>query len=180
VLGFAKTPIAPVALLVIAFIEAFVPFVPPDVLLIPMCLEQRRKSAVFAFIAVAGSIAGAMIGYFVIASFIASGTEWMFGAEIIEHIVSEFDKRGSTYVFIAALTPIPFFALTIAAGVAKLNFGMFLAACVVGRSLRYGLEAGIVWWIGQKAKVFIEKWFNLITTIVCIVAIAGWALLQLL
>lgn len=174
VLGFAAKPVAPFVLFVIAFIEAFVPFVPPDALLIPMCLERRKKSALFAAIAIGGSVAGAMVGYFVIASFIASGTQWAFGAETIEHIVSEFDKRGTSYVFIAALTPIPFFALTTAAGVAKLNFGMFLAACVIGRTLRYGIEAGIVWWIGEAAKVFIEKWFNLVTIVACLVIVLGW------
>jgi membrane protein YqaA with SNARE-associated domain len=174
VLGFAAKPVAPFVLFVIAFIEAFVPFVPPDALLIPMCLERRKKSALFAAIAIGGSVAGAMVGYFVIASFIASGTQWAFGAETTEHIVSEFDKRGTSYVFIAALTPIPFFALTTAAGVAKLNFGMFLAACVIGRTLRYGIEAGIVWWIGEAAKVFIEKWFNLVTIVACLVIVLGW------
>ncbi|HIN84748.1 MAG TPA: DedA family protein [Phycisphaerales bacterium] len=180
VLSFAAKSIAPFVLFGIAFVEAFMPFVPPDALLIPMCLEQRRKSGLFAMIAVVGSVAGAMVGYFVIASLIANGTEWVFGAEAIEHIVSEFDKRGISYVFIAALTPVPFFALTTAAGVAKLNFAMFLAACVIGRSLRYGIEAGIVWWIGERAKTFIEKWFNLITIVAGIVVIAGWAILQLL
>jgi len=174
VLGFSATPIAPIALLIIAFIEAFLPFVPPDALLIPMCLEKRKKSAIFAVIAMIGSVAGAMVGYFVIASFIASGTEWAFGAETIEHIVGEFEQRGTSYVFIAALTPVPFFALTTAAGVAKLHFGMFLAACVIGRSLRYGIEAGIVWWIGPAAKIIIEKWFNLVTIVACIVIVLGW------
>jgi len=174
VLGFSKTTVAPIALLVIAFIEAFMPFIPPDALLIPMCLEKRKKSGLFAVIAITGSIAGAMVGYFVIASVIASGAEWVFGEEMIEHFVSEFDKRGTSYVFIAALTPVPFFALTTAAGVAKLNFGMFLAACVIGRSLRYGIEAGIVWWIGPAAKIFIEKWFNVITILVCVLIVLGW------
>ena len=51
---------------------------------------------------------------------------------------------------------------------------MFLAACVIGRSLRYGIEAGIVCWIGPAAKVFIEKWFNAITIVACVVIVLGW------
>lgn len=180
VLGFAQSKVAPVVLLLIAFVEAFFPFVPPDALLIPMCLEKRNKSAIFAIIAIIGSIAGAMVGYFAIAGLIASGTEWAIGAEAIEHIVREFDQRGTSYVFIAALTPVPFFALTTAAGVAKLNFGMFLAACVIGRTLRYGIEAGVIWWIGQPAKVFIEKWFNLITIILCVMIVIGWYIATIL
>jgi hypothetical protein len=49
---------------------------------------------------------------------------------------------------------------------------------VIGRSLRYGIEAGIVWWIGDAAKTFLEKWFNLITIVVCVVVVIGWALMK--
>ena len=177
VLGFAATPIAPVVLFCIAFVEAFMPFVPPDALLIPMCLEKRKKSALFAAISVVGSVAGAMVGFFIIASLIAGGTEWIFGKEQIEAVVAEFAVRGQLWVFVAALTPIPFFALTAAAGIAELNFWVFLTACLVGRSLRYGIEAGIVCWIGERAKIFIEKWFNLITIFVCILAAFVWWLI---
>ena len=174
VLSFAASSMAPVVLFFIAIIEAFMPFVPPDVLLIPMCLEKRRKSALFATIAIIGSNIGALIGFFIIATLFSSGSEWIFGFETIEALKGEFEQRGSMYVFIAALTPIPFFALTTAAGAADLNFGVFIAACLVGRTLRYGLEAGIVCWIGQPAKQFIEKWFNSITIVACLFILIGW------
>ena len=177
VLGFAAKPIAPIVLFCIAFVEAFMPFVPPDALLIPMCLENRKKSAVFAVISIVGSVAGAMVGFFIIASLISGGAEWMFGEDQIKAVVAEFGVRGHLWVFVAALTPVPFFVLTTAAGVAELNFGLFLAACIVGRSLRYGIEAGIVWWIGEKAKIFIEKWFNLVTIVACILVALGWWLI---
>ncbi|MBC8202322.1 MAG: DedA family protein [Planctomycetes bacterium] len=173
-LGFAKTPVAPVALGLIAFVEAFMPFVPPDALLIPMCLEKRKKSAFFAGISVVGSVAGAMVGFFVIASLMSGGAAWIVSEEQIQPMVDEFEVRGQLWVFVAALTPVPFFLLTAAAGVAKLNFGLFLAACVVGRTIRYGLEATIVWWIGDQAKMFIEKWFNLVTIVACILVALGW------
>ena len=180
ILSFAASTIAPVILFIIAVIEAFMPFVPPDVLLIPMCVEKRAKSTIFALLAITGSVLGALVGYFVIASFIGSGAEWVLGADKIEIVVSEFEKRGSAYVFIAALTPVPFFALTTAAGIAKLNFGVFLAACIIGRSLRYGLEALITYKFGQRAKLFIDKWFNTITILVCVLGLAIWYLSTLL
>ena len=180
ILSFAATTIAPVILFAIAVIEAFMPFVPPDVLLIPMCIEKRAKSAIFALLAITGSVLGALIGYFVIASFVGSGAEWVLGADKIEMVVSEFEKRGSAYVFIAALTPVPFFALTTAAGIAKLNFGVFLAACIIGRSLRYGLEALITYKFGQQARLLIDKWFNTITILVCVLGLAVWYLSTLL
>ncbi|MDP7009400.1 MAG: hypothetical protein QGI78_07505 [Phycisphaerales bacterium] len=178
VLSFAATKIAPLVLFAIAFIEAFMPFVPPDALLIPMCLEKRKKSALFAILTVIGSVVGALIGYFVIAALISGGAEWILGKDTIQSIVTEFGVRGHLWVFIAALTPVPFFALTTASGVAELHFGLFLTACIVGRSMRYGIEAGIVWWIGEKAKLFIEKWFNTITIVACVLVVLGWWLLR--
>ena len=180
VLGFASKPVAPIVLFCIAFVEAFVPFVPPDALLIPMCLERRTKSALFAIVAIVGSVAGAMVGYFIIASIISSGAGWFIGQEQIQPMVDEFEVRGQLWVFVGALTFVPFFLLTAAAGVAKLNFGLFLAACIVGRTIRYGLEATIVWWIGERAKTFIEKWFNLITITACVVIVLGWYISTLL
>jgi membrane protein YqaA with SNARE-associated domain len=174
VLSFAAKSIAPFVLFGIAFVEAFMPFVPPDALLIPMCLEQRRKSGFFAMLAVVGSVAGAMVGYFIIASIISSGAGWFIGQEQIQPMVDEFEVRGQLWVFVGALTFVPFFLLTAAAGVAKLNFGLFLAACIVGRTIRYGLEATIVWWIGERAKTFIEKWFNLVTIAACLIVAASW------
>ena len=75
------------------------------------------------------------------------------------------------FVFIAALTVVPFFALTTVAGVAELDFLQFLFVCIAGRFLRYGIEAGIIMWMGEKAKEFIEKRFNIISIIVCAFAL---------
>ena len=171
VLGFASKPIAPFILFVIAVIEAFVPFIPPDALLVPMCLERRRRSIFFALIATVGSVAGAMIGYFVIASFIAGGAEWILSESRVDELISQFSEYGIIFVFIAALTVVPFFVLTTAAGMAELDFLQFLFVCIAGRFLRYGIEAGIIMWMGEKAKEFIEKRFNIISIIVCAFAL---------
>ena len=100
--------------------------------------------------------------------------KWIAGADRIASLVAEFDARGDVYVFIAALTPVPFVLLTIASGVAKLNLLTFLVARVVGRSLRYGLVAGLTWWLGPRATPFIDRWFNWICVSVAVVAIAAW------
>ena len=65
------------------------------------------------------------------------------------------------YVFIAALTPVPFFALTTAAGIAaNLNFGVFITACHRWSiTLRYGLEACNRYWLdwSESETMFIDK-----------------------
>ena len=110
-----------------------------------------------------GSVAGAMIGYFVIASLIAGGAEWIISESRMEELIIQFSEYGIMFVFIAALTVVPFFVLTTAAGVAELDFAQFLLVCIAGRLLRYGIEAGIIMWMGEKAKEFIERRFNIIS-----------------
>ncbi len=173
ILGFSRRPRASLALAAVAFIEAFIPFVPPDVLLAPMCLGNRRRSGFFAAVAIAASVAGACAGY-ALGAMVTPLGEWIAGADRIAALVAEFDARGDVYVFIAALTPVPFVLLTIASGVAKLNLATFLVACVVGRSLRYGLVAGLTWWLGPRAMPLIDRWFNWICAAVAVIVIAVW------
>ncbi len=78
----------------------------------------------------------------------------------IEALANEFRERGQLYVFIAALTPIPFKLLTITAGTAKMNLGVFLMACIIGRGIRFFAVAAIIWAIGPKAMPLVDKYFN--------------------
>ena len=49
----------------LSFSESFFFPVPPDVLLIPLCLGNRRKSFYFAFLCSISSIFGGIIGYYI-------------------------------------------------------------------------------------------------------------------
>ena len=52
-----------VALFILAFVEASFFPIPPDVLLIALCLGLKSKAFKFAFICSAGSALGAIFGY---------------------------------------------------------------------------------------------------------------------
>src|SRR5580698_8911476 len=51
------------ALAGVAVVEATFPFVPPDVLLMPMVLARRERAFAYAAVCTAGSVMGGMIGY---------------------------------------------------------------------------------------------------------------------
>jgi undecaprenyl-diphosphatase len=89
----------------------------------------------------------------------------------MEELIVKFSEHGNMYVFIAAVTVVPFFALTTVAGVAELDILQFLLVCIAGRFLRYGIEAAIIMWMGKDAKEFIEKRFNVISIVVCVLAL---------
>ena len=61
--GFAATPQEPSALFLIAFAESSFFPIPPDVLLIPLCLGDPGRAFWFATICSVGSVLGGMAGY---------------------------------------------------------------------------------------------------------------------
>ncbi len=181
VIGFAHHPRATLALFILAFAESSFFPVPPDVLLGPLCLGNRRKSLWFATITTLASVLGAFLGYAIghwaieIALLIPGLTQ-----DRIDWLAGEFNTRGQMYVFIAALTPIPFKLITITAGFAQMNLLIFTVACVVGRGARFFAVAGLFWLVGPKALPFIDRWFNLLSIVFIILLVGGIFLIKLL
>src|SRR5690606_5260526 len=62
-LSWAAHPRAPTYLTVLSFIEAIIFPVMPEVMLAPMCVAQPKRGWWFATLSLAGSMAGAAIGY---------------------------------------------------------------------------------------------------------------------
>ncbi len=174
VLGFAHKPYGTWALAILSFTESSFFPIPPDVLLGPMCLGARRKSMWFATVTTAASVAGAFLGYFI--GMVAIGLALKIPGitqDKIDWLAGEFAERGNWYVFIAALTPIPFKLLTITAGFAKMDLLPFTIACIIGRGIRFYGVAGVFWWIGPKAAPFIDKYFNLLCMIFTVLLVGG-------
>ena len=179
VLHFAHHKHSTTALFALSFAESSFFPIPPDVLLGPLCLGNRKKSMWFAAVTTIASILGAYLGYLIgfalidVALMIPGITQ-----ERITGLSGEFEARGQWYVFIAALTPIPFKLLTITAGVAKLNLLVFTLACLVGRAMRFFGVAGVFWLIGPKAVPFIDKWFNWLALAFVVLLAGGFVVLK--
>ncbi|MAX24485.1 MAG: cytochrome B [Phycisphaeraceae bacterium] len=179
VLSFAHHKHSNTALFVLSFVESSFFPIPPDVLLAPLCMGNRKKSMWFATVCTLGSVLGAFLGYYIgyamidLALMIPKITQ-----ENIDALAKEFDVRGSWYVFIAALTPIPFKLLTITAGFAKMNLLIFTLACIIGRAGRFYFVAGLFWLIGPKAGPLIDRYFNILCIIFTLLLIGGFALLK--
>jgi membrane protein DedA with SNARE-associated domain len=91
-----------------------------------------------------------------------------------------YQDSGFWYVFLAGFTPIPYKIFTIASGVFKLNFPMFLLASAISRSLRFFLFAGLFRRFGPGIKVFIDKYFNSLAVLFFILLISGFLFIKYL
>ena len=147
--------------------------IPPDVLLIALCLGVVTKAFRYAAICLSGSIVGAMIGY-AIGFFLwqsPSGEYTALANWFFQHVFSVvavplknalYDKYNFWIVVTAGFTPLPYKLFTITGGLFHINFVMFLVASIVSRGLRFFLIAGLIWKFGAPIKSFIDKYFNLL------------------
>lgn len=187
VLSWSESRWGWMALLFIALFEASWFPLPPDVLLIALCLGATKRSFRFATICLIGSVIGAALGYG-IGHFLwitPSGDptalaelfyEYVFSIEKFQNVGALYDRFNFWIVFTAGFTPLPFKLFTIAGGMFDINFVMFMIASLVSRGMRFFLIAGLIWKFGAPIKVFIDKYFNMLATLFAVLLIGFTAL----
>ena len=173
------------ALAAVSFAESSFFPIPPDVMLIPMVQARPERwwqlAGLCTVASVVGGIAGYAIGYFLFDAFAEPLLARMGKQESMAEFSARIGAAGPLGVFGAALTPFPYKVITIMSGALKINFAAFVAASVLGRSLRFFLVAGIVKAFGQQAERIMKEHFAFFT--VALFAVAGlayWALHSLL
>ena len=129
------------ALVFVSFVESSVFPIPPDVVLIPMVLAQRRRAFWIAAICTAASVLGGLLGYLIGYSlFEAVGKPVLdfYGyAERFEIVKAWYAEWGWWMVFAAGVTPIPYKIFTIFSGLVGMNLGGFVFASILGRAVRF-------------------------------------------
>lgn len=187
VLSWSESRWGWVALLFIALFEASWFPLPPDILLIALCLGATAKSFRFATICLIGSVVGAALGYGIghflwitpesdptaLASLFY---EYVFSIEKFQNVGSLYDRFNFWIIFTAGFTPLPFKLFTIAGGMFDINFVMFIIASIIARGMRFFLIAGLIWKFGAPIKVFIDKYFNLLASLFAVLLIGFTAL----
>lgn len=178
VLHWADTPYGPVALFALAFAESSFFPIPPDVLLIALCVGAVKKSFRFAAICWIGSLLGGLFGY-AIGYFAFESV----GRAIIEalHYQAYFDEVGALYteyaglaIFGAAFSPIPYKVFTIAAGVWHIDVATFIAASAVGRAGRFFLIGALFYFFGARIKSFIDRYFEAVLLLAFVLVAIGF------
>ena len=184
VLHWAETPSGPTALAALSAAEASFFPIPPDPLLMALCLGAIKKSFRFAAITTAASVLGGIIGYFLGAG-AWQALEGFFYAYVpgvtpdaFEGIRAFYDKWDFWAVFLAGLTPIPYKVFTLSAGVFSINFPVFVLASILSRGLRFFAEAALIYHYGPPITRFIDRYFNLLAGLFGILLVVGFMVIE--
>ena len=184
VLGWADTPYGLPALGLLALAESSFFPIPPDPLLMALCLGAASRSLRFAAVATAASVVGGMIGYG-IGGLLWLGVSDFFFAYVPGVTPEAFAGVQDLYlrwdfwaVFFAGLTPVPYKVFTISAGVFAINFPIFVVASILSRGLRFFLVAGLIYRFGPSISSFIDRYFNLLTWVFGVLVILGFVVIE--
>jgi len=169
-------------LALVSFLESSIFPIPPDVLLVPLVLADRRRAFWYAGVCTVSSVLGGWLGYA-----IGYGLFEAIGRPIIGfyHLEAQFasfqqtfNEYGAWIVLIKGLTPIPYKLITITAGATHLDLLTFSLASVVSRGGRFFIVAVLLWYFGDPIRVFIERYLTWVTTAVVVLVVGGFVLLR--
>ncbi|MEZ5316566.1 MAG: VTT domain-containing protein [Vicinamibacterales bacterium] len=181
---WAESPWSVTALFLIALAESSFFPIPPDVLLIAIVAGATRRWFSGALVCTAGSLVGAMLGYYIGAALMAT-----VGQSIIDFYNAQGpwdlvrtwyqSDSGMWFVLIAAFTPVPYKVATIAAGATGMPFVPFLLVSSIGRAGRFFLVAGLLRVFGPAIRAYIEKHFDMMALLFAALLIGGFLVLKL-
>ena len=178
VIRLAGHPRAIPAMGVIAFAESsFFPN-PPDVMLVPMVLANRRKAFTIATVCTICSVLGGLLGYAIGFYFFETMGAWVvknYGLQSgLEKFRQGFEQYGIWIILIKGLTPIPYKLVTIASGAAHFDLFTFVWASIVTRGIRFFAVSALLWKFGEPIRAFIEKRLALVTWLFLIALVGGF------
>lgn len=183
ILSWAHSPYGAATLVVLAVAEASFFPIPPDVLLIALALSIPSQALRYAASCTLGSVVGGIIGYHL--GFALWNTveplliPSLFSLEDFEVVMTWYDGYGAATVVGAELTRIPYKVITVAGGVAHINFIAFVLTSIVGRGARFFLIAALIHRYGDRAKDFIDRHFNRVAIVFTLVGVGAFVVLEL-
>lgn len=167
--------------------SSFIPF-PSEVVVPPAAYLAMQRGDMNIFLVVlaatAGALCGALINYILalligrplVYSFANSrfGHACLIDQAKVEKAEQYFDKHGAASTFIGRLIPAVRQLISIPAGIAKMNIGIFCLFTVLGAMVWNIILAGLGWWLSLQ--VSLDELYNAVEKYNSYLTYAGLAL----
>jgi len=189
VVHWADTRFGVLALIVLAFTAAICVPIPADVMVVGLCLGKPKRSLRYgltcAFFSVLGGTLAFSLGLAIGGERVVHFCEWFshflgqisfglihFNLGNIAYKTLELYQRYDFWaIAISGLTPVPYMFFSWLGGMADVSLLKFVVISIVFRTMRFGSEALLFYFLGEKARRLIEKYFNIATVVVIILLI---------
>ena len=180
VVHWADTRFGTLALILLAVTEPICVPIPADVLVVGLCLGKPKRSLRYGLTCSLFSVLGGTIAF--------SLGLWIGGESVVgffEHLsfgpvhlgdkaqkALEYYQRYDFWaIAISALTPVPYMLFSWLGGMAGVSLVKFVIISIVFRTMRFGGESLLFYFLGEKARRLIEKYFNAATIVVIILLV---------
>ncbi|HEV8345375.1 MAG TPA: VTT domain-containing protein, partial [Vicinamibacterales bacterium] len=161
-------------LFLIAFLDSSFLSLPEiaDLLVVYMVTHHKSRVLLYAVSATLGSIAGCLVMYYIGKKGGDALMRRRFTGDKVDRAMRLFQRHGVIAVLVPSLLPppAPFKIFVILAGMAGIPVGSFTIAVVVGRGLRYLIEALLAYHYGQQAIAYINDNMGRISLWMAVVA----------
>ncbi len=168
----------------VSFVESSFFPIPPDVMLIPMVLAERRRAWAIAGLCTVASVLGGFFGYLIGYFLFETIGQPIIGLYGFEDAFARFQEGyreyGAWIVFGFGLTPLPYKVITIASGVVALDPVVFGLASLGSRGLRFFVEAALLYWAGPPVRDFVEKRLEIVALAAFVLLLGGFLALKFL
>ncbi len=164
------------ALAAVAFTESSFFPIPPFVLIVAMLAHDKKPSWVkLAIIGTLSSVLGGIAAYFIgmfFYDYVGAPLVHFYGIEKeVASLGTMFKDHVVATILLASLSPIPYKVFTLSAGLFAVNIWSFIAASLVGRSIRFVVVSYLADRYGARAKnLLLEQqkyvtWFMVFLTL---------------
>jgi len=176
VVHWADTRFGPLALVLLAVTEPICVPIPADVLVIGLCLGKPKRSIRYGLLCSFFSILGGTIAFSLGVAISGDNVIALFDKV---HLGSKanlaldlYQKYDFWAIAISALTPVPYMLFSWLGGMADVSIKKFILISVIFRTMRFGGESLLFYFLGARARQLIEKYFNSATVVVILLLAA--------
>ena len=178
-------------LAIVSFIESSFFPIPPDVMVIPMVISNKKDFIKIFLITTIFSVIGGMFGYLIGAFFFDFGVQIMnfYGYENkLYNIKNNLIDNSGFYawlsiLFLAGFTPLPYKVFTIASGLIGFNFFIFILISLISRGLRFFIVSYLSYKFGNYFSEFMNKhgskWFTMVGISIVLIGLIIYLIFKL-
>lgn len=152
---WVRSPYSQWMLGLLSFGESAILPIVTDPFLVAIILADRARWIRYTIITIVSSVVGGAVAYFLGALFFDVVGNWLLEMLSLEDSFYEATVRladaGFWFVFLGAVTPIPYKLVALASGFVSLPIWIFLLASLIGRTVRFAITGYLSYMFGPAA-----------------------------